>query len=74
MTLIHMAQQVPLPDRLYQGRVQLVEVKRARRPLFDIRSKAFDFYSHNMTKLFFSIVGVNKILCSRVNVRDKQAN
>ncbi|XP_026231324.1 laminin subunit alpha-3 isoform X2 [Anabas testudineus] len=25
MTLIHMAQQVPLPDRLYQGRVQLVE-------------------------------------------------
>uniref|UniRef100_A0A665UIN3 Laminin subunit alpha 3 n=1 Tax=Echeneis naucrates TaxID=173247 RepID=A0A665UIN3_ECHNA len=25
MTLIHMAPQVPLPDRLYQGRVQLVE-------------------------------------------------
>ncbi|XP_041659948.1 laminin subunit alpha-3-like isoform X2 [Cheilinus undulatus] len=25
MTLIHMAQQVPLPDRLYQGRVQLLE-------------------------------------------------
>lgn len=27
MTLVHMASQVPLPDRLYQGRVQLVEVK-----------------------------------------------
>lgn len=26
MTLIHMAPQVPLPDRLYQGRVQLLEV------------------------------------------------
>uniref|UniRef100_A0A671YXW3 Laminin subunit alpha 3 n=1 Tax=Sparus aurata TaxID=8175 RepID=A0A671YXW3_SPAAU len=25
MTLIHMASQVPLPDRLYQGRVQLLE-------------------------------------------------
>ncbi|XP_075877558.1 laminin subunit alpha-3-like isoform X2 [Nelusetta ayraudi] len=25
MTLVHMASQVPLPDRLYQGRVQLVE-------------------------------------------------
>ncbi|XP_067330961.1 laminin subunit alpha-3-like isoform X5 [Channa argus] len=25
MTLIHMAPQVPLPDRLYQGRVQIVE-------------------------------------------------
>ncbi|XP_040910690.1 laminin subunit alpha-3-like isoform X2 [Toxotes jaculatrix] len=25
MTLVHMAPQVPLPDRLYQGRVQLVE-------------------------------------------------
>lgn len=28
MTLIHMAPQVPLPDRLYQGRVQLLEVKK----------------------------------------------
>lgn len=28
MTVIHIAPQVPLPDRLYQGRVQLVEVKR----------------------------------------------
>lgn len=27
MTLIHLAPQLPLPDRLYQGRVQLVEVK-----------------------------------------------
>lgn len=27
MTLVHMAPQVPLPDRLYQGRVQLLEVK-----------------------------------------------
>ncbi|CAG07616.1 unnamed protein product, partial [Tetraodon nigroviridis] len=26
MTLIHMAPQVPLPDRLYQGRVQLLEL------------------------------------------------
>lgn len=28
MTLIHVAPQVPLPDRLYQGRVQLLEVKK----------------------------------------------
>ena len=27
MTLIHMAPQVPIADRLYQGRVHLVEVK-----------------------------------------------
>lgn len=27
MTLVHMASQVPLPDRLYEGRVHLVEVK-----------------------------------------------
>lgn len=27
MTLIHMAPQVPLPDRINQARVQLVEVK-----------------------------------------------
>lgn len=27
MTLVHTAPQVPLPDRLYQGRVQLLEVK-----------------------------------------------
>lgn len=30
MTLVHMAPQVPLPDRLYQGRVQLLEVKENR--------------------------------------------
>lgn len=28
MTLIHMAPQFPLPDRLYQGRVQLLEVRK----------------------------------------------
>lgn len=27
MTLVHMAPQVPLADRLFQGRVQLLEVK-----------------------------------------------
>lgn len=27
MTLIHVAPQVPLADRLYQGRVQLLEVE-----------------------------------------------
>lgn len=27
MTLVHQAPQTPSPDRLYQGRVQLVEVK-----------------------------------------------
>lgn len=28
MTLVHVAPQVPLADRLYQGRVQLLEVRR----------------------------------------------
>lgn len=62
MTLIHMDPQVPLPDRLYQGRVRLVEVKSELLPLFDLRSKAFDFNSHDMTVLDFSTVGVIKIV------------
>lgn len=40
MTLIHMAPQVPHPDRLYQGRVQLLEVKYMPSPLFELHSKA----------------------------------
>lgn len=36
MTLIHMAPQVPHPDRLYQGRVQLLEVKYMPGPLFEL--------------------------------------
>lgn len=33
-----MAPHVPLPDRLYQGRVQLLEVKYPPVPLFDLQS------------------------------------
>lgn len=57
MTLIHMDPQVPLPDRLYQGRVQLVEVRSALFPRFDLRAKDFDFNSHDMTALHFTIIG-----------------
>lgn len=39
MTLIHMAPQVPLPDRLNQARVQLVEVKYMPGPKFELHSK-----------------------------------
>lgn len=39
MTLIHMAPQVPLPDRLYQGRVQLLEVKYTLVLLFELHCK-----------------------------------
>lgn len=39
MTLIHMAPQVPLPDRLYDGRVQLLEVKYTLVLLFDLHCK-----------------------------------
>ncbi len=38
MTLVHMAPQVPLPDRLHQGRVQLLEVKYTPAPLFEVQS------------------------------------
>lgn len=41
MTLIHVAPQVPLPDRLYQGRVQLLEVKETfQNPRFHQRFKS----------------------------------
>lgn len=40
MTLIHMAPQVSQPDRVYQGRVQLLEVKYTPAPLFDLQPKA----------------------------------
>lgn len=39
MTLVYMAPQVPLPDRLYQARVQLLEVKYTPGPLFELHSK-----------------------------------
>lgn len=35
-----MAPQVPLPDRLYQGRVQLLEVKFMPVPLFEFSTEA----------------------------------